>query len=1141
MRSELIDAEQACKMLRISRRTLYRHLKAGGLRGVKVGRTWRFESDTLHDLVLGGETPNQDALGNYHLLRGEGSRVFDRIYGHTCRAFVVSEVSRINPDLIVVEDREASRLFQILDLLPKDALSKVVVISALKHRAKAVVDMRLANSSVLLLDEVAERARSLSRQREFLESHSARVHTTVLAVRKTQYHNSRIEDLELRAAMELSDGEYRKFTALLSRVMLESGARLDVDHLTITFRATIDLVEKIKTLCCQVGQYYPTSHFLAGPSDDGWTMDDPQFIRFPRRVLRNVSFDGVCKFRFSYDKTAQLLHVAVIMAPSISVFPNRPAQTPLGVLGRKMADILPSDYRSMEPAWQAKYLYEASLLVICAEGARQFLQVLDEEKIVSGSSLRCELNKADVFSCFDPKLDGTLVSLVEQIVHGAPLDPEAEVPRYLLPDFCGDRPVYCRNRIADADPLPGFIGLQRIGDTVIKTIKDEIVAMQKASFAPLAHAVDLPAIYARSCASGHMLDYSRLSLALDVLLDLALLKPRNRVLAIGIGHYQCSRGYLLSERSGVKEAPESRDGFVESKSETAKHRIFIRSRVLIEHTIRYLSQISARPEGFPEYLFAKVFANLELDWEATDEPFPLDILRYRYGGFVRIPQPISSPNEYVSLIRLAERSKLLQYDKKTHYVSYLPQKEHDDLLDAQLAECLSFAERIQVEALLRGYRKVLQDLDRDDFDRPNSFLAMSVARTPEEAYGYLHVETGIWTDDVHSALGDLKVAARLRETHSEILAESFFLHMRNADIAPSEIARKMRMASDQASLLKRLSQSEFPDPAVKQHILSRFRSIQPESLQGDSPFARFRALKTVLGLSNTILVGSFACITGIGSGSDKVTTAGRALARMVPATGPFVDTLVAAIGSAMYEDAAKCVGELIETIETKVIGLLPIPAVISLNPVEQMRMLMAETNTSLHQTMAAVGQRQFAIAFVDILGFLAAADRLVREGRFSGTDDASKHLRQQVDTCLQDHYNIHKKLFFTVPLPVGGDGWLLIFEKATGCYDFVRSLIHQLRENRVEQLPMAGLSWGKPLVHVGGAVDRASIMAYLLTEHHSRYKRQPGLIVATETFLTAIQEEDVSVATEFRQCGLRDGYNFPGHAGRKIKIFAARG
>lgn len=67
----LLTLPEVCAVLRISRETAYRWLRAGRLKGVRFGRAWRFEPRYLTDLI-GEGSPRADQLISADLFAGAG-------------------------------------------------------------------------------------------------------------------------------------------------------------------------------------------------------------------------------------------------------------------------------------------------------------------------------------------------------------------------------------------------------------------------------------------------------------------------------------------------------------------------------------------------------------------------------------------------------------------------------------------------------------------------------------------------------------------------------------------------------------------------------------------------------------------------------------------------------------------------------------------------------------------------------------------------------------------------------------------------------------------------------------------------------------------------------------------------------------
>ena len=48
---EMLDVKQMCELLHVERRTVYRWLKSGKVKGVRVGRKWLFDREQVERLL----------------------------------------------------------------------------------------------------------------------------------------------------------------------------------------------------------------------------------------------------------------------------------------------------------------------------------------------------------------------------------------------------------------------------------------------------------------------------------------------------------------------------------------------------------------------------------------------------------------------------------------------------------------------------------------------------------------------------------------------------------------------------------------------------------------------------------------------------------------------------------------------------------------------------------------------------------------------------------------------------------------------------------------------------------------------------------------------------------------------------------
>lgn len=51
---KVYETDEVAKILHITRRTLYNYIKAGQIKPIKVGRSWRFTEETLNDFLKRG-------------------------------------------------------------------------------------------------------------------------------------------------------------------------------------------------------------------------------------------------------------------------------------------------------------------------------------------------------------------------------------------------------------------------------------------------------------------------------------------------------------------------------------------------------------------------------------------------------------------------------------------------------------------------------------------------------------------------------------------------------------------------------------------------------------------------------------------------------------------------------------------------------------------------------------------------------------------------------------------------------------------------------------------------------------------------------------------------------------------------------
>ena len=407
---EKIDIKEACSILNVSQRTLYRWISDGKMSATKVGRGYRFDKSRLLE-VAGLPNPK--------------TSTFAQLYREDCRFFLVDLIEEIKPDFIFTETRIGERVITAYQLLPPTFPNeKIFAISSLMHRSSKRLRDLISGKMVLLLDEAAARGISLAEHRALLEAQGAIVVTAVLAIREGGLDDRRIQEFPIRYALKLNDYEYRRFTSTLLDALAVSGVSLDLDHLSFMLNIRdLDLVDDLMAQTALLGRIHNTRSYVGQYDDNnefvmrGWTLDDPDFIRIPKGFSDLQPKDAVFKLRF--DRQPNGVRCVVIITNQMTIYPNDFSTSLISHFG-DMVTILPADWQDMEAEQKSQYLYESNLLILAAEIFRQFTSVA---KKGASAELQTALDSAymeenEICSIFDRSHDNAIISLASEISKG---------------------------------------------------------------------------------------------------------------------------------------------------------------------------------------------------------------------------------------------------------------------------------------------------------------------------------------------------------------------------------------------------------------------------------------------------------------------------------------------------------------------------------------------------------------------------------------------------------------------------------------------------------------------------------------------------------------------------------------------------
>jgi hypothetical protein len=123
-------------------------------------------------------------------------------------------------------------------------------------------------------------------------------------------------------------------------------------------------------------------------------------------------------------------------------------------------------------------------------------------------------------------------------------------------------------------------------------------------------------------------------------------------------------------------------------------------------------------------------------------------------------------------------------------------------------------------------------------------------------------------------------------------------------------------------------------------------------------------------------------------------------------------------------------------------------------------------------------------------------------------DDIRTKLGRKID------YLIDQLLLYYSPSSlreVGGDGWLLTFQDADSAARWTQDLMRGI--NNEFMSISVGMAWGVPRLTMGGATDRASIIAFELVDTLGKKMNDP--ILMTKEVKTRIKGESLKKLCQF--------------------------
>jgi excisionase family DNA binding protein len=1105
---ETVDFKEACTILNVSKRTLYRWIAEKKIIAAKAGRSYRFDRSTLMKMM---NFPDP------------AISTFARLYGENCRVFLEGIIDEIKPDYIVTENRFGERAINAFQLLPSSfPKDRIFVISSLRHRASKRLEELLNNKRVLLLDEAAERAISLYLHREWLEKYGAIVVTAVLAILEKGIKEQRIQEFPIRYALKLGNYDYRRFTATMLDALTVSGVSLDIDHLSLMLDIRDSkLVDELMAQTAQLGRIHRTRSYVH-PTDiksnfvtKGWTLDDPTFISMPRILSFLQPDNSVIKFRF--DAQLNGVRCVIVVTNKMKIDLENLSSSLLSHFGDAKS-MLPKDWNDMSDDQKALYIYESTLLIWAAEMYRQFAVIAKKgaSRELQDAIDSANVEESEICAIFDRELDHAVISLASDIAKGAPRFPSGE-----------SMPISYTQPIPLISPfssvLPRSANFHRIA---IETFRKHLEAQTKAQ-KPLGLSRDELAVALLK--DYRNIDYVTFSRYLDEMLDQGMMKPNIRIDQLENRSFSCIRIYQLGERSGYKSPVPpsfrdktgiSREMFEMSHSMTTGMRNAERALVVMETVTHHIAS-RLDISSVPDILLNKVLSNMTLDWMPIDnETWPFIIRNFVFGTMVEAPSEPSSIRERVLLGELASRSSILKHDwkgsgdlteSKSGQVHHFPPGAvildtsiSDDYLAERIEEFIP-TEVYQLRSLTDTYLEILS-MEKEPLQNPSTLVALAIGRSQRTAYAQLHTQLRLWHEYIDSSINRCINIARSKRHNLNITEETRkeIIHKINlAEECFYQFDLKMALLKRMPELVDKIKGQKSIDAVNRRKIHASTHTLQLDGINAEFPIASLSFMKMTFRALNTVAA---SIIRNIIDGTAVPPLPKNWDVERITGTRETIRQLREAISKQQPEPIVRALLALYIQMRTN-FDKLPKPVMVEEDWQATLQELYSRIKIILDKNLRG---KQVAMAYIDILGFRELTTNLVAAGNFINVDDAREAWWNTVNSAIERViYNTK-----AVSHAVGGDGWLLYMDSPYQCLELINSLIVELQKEDWE-LPCIGIGFGPAEPTGAGAYDVEAMLAYLASEQFKGF----GKVLVTESVYRKVVEEDSAFSAYFSEKG----------------------
>lgn len=1117
--NKTIGIASAAGILGVPMRTLRRWASTGKLRCTRIGSRWYFDRIQIEKMKL--SFPHNEGKSFSETLT-----IYEQDANSLMRSVAQEfqrKVSEFQPDVIVVEDRQAHRVISHYNLLDRGQTKKVVFRGQLYQLSNEERRKIGEGKKVLLVDEVAERARSLAELRKFFPG--AIIQSLVLAVLAPARDKGLLEDLGLDFCVALQLSQYKRFCADLLDA-ITTGLPVDPDHLNLEVPMSEEQWKRLKELFPSMGMPYCLTSYLGSDEMEVWTLDDPVFFRLTDKVASELEFDGVVKLRFYRDNKAKKTTIVPIVFPTATFDPNN-ILAMVKELGWDLeAEALPPNIQDRELSEQAYCSYSLLTTILSADLLCQFIYWLYQRINPIPEFGEMVLGRDELFSEIHPQTAEYLYNTIKNRI-------KKSLPMGLFlnefDQWNNCNPVI-KVRPSPKGSTPSIFTMARVGRIAIKCLANELDKTYSKNKGLQGFFIPLKELISVMMEKDNRVTYEDVSHWFDFALDQSIVKTGERISVLSDNRVSVVRAYGLGENSGKKFDKNKPEGerYQRSKRDSQGGNDVGRCHSALFLTLTELTKSSKRKKGFGSFFINKILANLMHDWTTDCRPLRFQVRPFRFGPVVQLPQRHTRLNEHSSILSIAKDNPLFCFEPQQQgqagFISAVPKPTNAQR--QYMAEYLELSEESALIGWIRFYYEIVKKFDRGNFERPETLLQLAITRNESTAYEYLRIELSLWVDDFEDLIA-LLLAIDSSNPVSEELRDKIKTATDRLNLAPDEILRKGRLIESLPATINSLSSWANQEPGLRQLdlLLDKLKEGQLGLAAMKDSINSITKLVPLLKRLNILVkkvVSLFNIPIQVISNKDKVLSD---ITKEYSLLGVECTELGYAIDERNPSDACEKLRHLVNRINEKIIEILPEKAFETLK--QHLETLLAEVNVEL-RNIVAFADSNCLVGYLDVLGIIEYSEQLIMEESVANVEEAIEYCCSPINEALNNFYEDNRANFVLAPMRSGGDGWIVALKNTSGqkfaLQDAVR-LMRAIAEKRPPRMPTLGLHIGKPSVGIGGPQGIASIIAYLCAEK-SRVANYGDIVFTQETLDELIKGESKNIHP-YERLTAKDGIDLP--------------